>query len=316
MTASPTDRDAVGISTGLPETVLDDAPAVARERLEQALSMPPGQRREAVSDVVRSFPWWSDAWAELGDLSRDDVEAYACFRVGYHRGLDSCAVRMARKRIRALATALEPGFPAGASTDFVPRRPRSGRPKKRSAAQSSSASSIRRGRPDPGRSRARRKVRSPASMHRHLGRPSRSSSRSSGVVALLAACGTRPRPRKGSLLGRLERPDADIAQIRADAANVAKVEKIGNPGAIRTNCAVLDLDTENANQNLPSPDQQLTTELSDAYTAEIQAAQDCFHGAGKSESCSVGGRSRRARADADIDQALALGVRADFEVLT
>ena len=39
--------------------------------------------------MVRSFPWWSDAWAELGDLARDDVEAYACFRVGYHRGLDA-----------------------------------------------------------------------------------------------------------------------------------------------------------------------------------------------------------------------------------
>ena len=24
----------------------------------------------------------------LGELARDDVEAYACFRVGYHRGLD------------------------------------------------------------------------------------------------------------------------------------------------------------------------------------------------------------------------------------
>jgi hypothetical protein len=82
-------RDAVGLSTGLPETVLDDPPEVAAERLSEALSMPPGQRREAVSDVVRSFPWWSEAWAELGDLARDDVEGYACFRVGYHRGLDA-----------------------------------------------------------------------------------------------------------------------------------------------------------------------------------------------------------------------------------
>jgi hypothetical protein len=27
-------------------------------------------------------------WALLGDLARDDIEAYACYRVGYHRGLD------------------------------------------------------------------------------------------------------------------------------------------------------------------------------------------------------------------------------------
>jgi hypothetical protein len=46
-------------------------------------------RRDAVSDVVRSFPAWSEAWAELGDLARDEVEAYACYRVGYHRGLDT-----------------------------------------------------------------------------------------------------------------------------------------------------------------------------------------------------------------------------------
>jgi hypothetical protein len=82
-------RDAVGISSGLPETVLDDPPEVASRRLSEALSMPPGQRREAVSDVVRAFPWWSEAWAELGKLARDDIEGYASYRVGYHRGLDA-----------------------------------------------------------------------------------------------------------------------------------------------------------------------------------------------------------------------------------
>lgn len=81
--------DAFGISSGLPETVLDDAPVAAAERLAAAMSRPPDQRRDSVSDVVRAFPWWSEAWAALGDHARDDVEAYACFRVGYHRGLDS-----------------------------------------------------------------------------------------------------------------------------------------------------------------------------------------------------------------------------------
>jgi hypothetical protein len=42
-----------------------------------------------VADVVRSDPRSQAAWAALGSLARDDVEAYACFRVGYHRGLDS-----------------------------------------------------------------------------------------------------------------------------------------------------------------------------------------------------------------------------------
>ena len=34
-------------------------------------------------------PRWSEAWARLGELGRDDVERYAAFRVGYHRGLDA-----------------------------------------------------------------------------------------------------------------------------------------------------------------------------------------------------------------------------------
>jgi hypothetical protein len=101
--------------------------------------------------------------------------------------------------------------------------------------------------------------------------------------------------------------DADIAQIRTDAANVAKIEKIpGSPGAIRTNCAVLDLDTENANQNLPSPDQGLTTDLTNAYVAEIQAAQDCYHGAGKSATLLARGRIAQLAANADLTTALGL----------
>jgi len=41
-----------------------------------------------VSAVVARYPRFLDGWARLGQLARDDVEAYAAFRVGYHRGLD------------------------------------------------------------------------------------------------------------------------------------------------------------------------------------------------------------------------------------
>ncbi|MEM8923752.1 MAG: DUF3151 family protein [Actinomycetota bacterium] len=47
-----------------------------------------GARRDAVSAVVARWPQFLAAWASLGDLARDDVEAYAAYRVGYHRGLD------------------------------------------------------------------------------------------------------------------------------------------------------------------------------------------------------------------------------------
>ena len=78
----------VGLSEGPPETVLSPEPADALTALDSALAVDPEQRRAAVSDVVARWPRFLDAWARLGELARDDVEAYACFRVGYHRGLD------------------------------------------------------------------------------------------------------------------------------------------------------------------------------------------------------------------------------------
>jgi hypothetical protein len=73
---------------GPPETVLDAEPAEAQLALSEAMAKPAGERRDAVSEVVARWPRSLEAWACAGELARDDVEAYACFRVGYHRGLD------------------------------------------------------------------------------------------------------------------------------------------------------------------------------------------------------------------------------------
>jgi hypothetical protein len=67
---------------GPPDTVLDAEPAECMEALGQA------KKRDEVAAVCARFPRSLFAWASLGELGRDDVEAYACFRVGYHRGLD------------------------------------------------------------------------------------------------------------------------------------------------------------------------------------------------------------------------------------
>jgi uncharacterized protein DUF3151 len=72
---------------GPPETILDPEPDDAQEALRAALARVDG-RRDAVADVCARWPRYLDAWAQLGRLGRDDVEAYAYFRVGYHRGLD------------------------------------------------------------------------------------------------------------------------------------------------------------------------------------------------------------------------------------
>jgi hypothetical protein len=74
-------------ASGPPETVLDTEPDEARRGLEHARAVS-GDPRGAVSAVVARFPRFLDGWARLGELGRDDVEAYAAFRVGYHRGLD------------------------------------------------------------------------------------------------------------------------------------------------------------------------------------------------------------------------------------
>jgi hypothetical protein len=75
-------------ASGPPSTVLDPEPEAARAELAAALARPERDRRDAVSEVVARWPRYLDAWAQLGNLARDDVEAYACYRVGYHRGLD------------------------------------------------------------------------------------------------------------------------------------------------------------------------------------------------------------------------------------
>jgi Protein of unknown function (DUF3151) len=46
------------------------------------------RRRDAVKAVVARSPRFLDGWARLGELAADPVDAYAYFRVGYHRGLD------------------------------------------------------------------------------------------------------------------------------------------------------------------------------------------------------------------------------------
>jgi hypothetical protein len=84
-----TDERPIAMSDGLPSTVLPAADAAARFALTQALEIEGEARRDAVADVAARYPRFLDAWAELGDLGRDDVERYAYYRVGYHRGLDA-----------------------------------------------------------------------------------------------------------------------------------------------------------------------------------------------------------------------------------
>ena len=74
----------VNLSGGLPETVLPEAPPEATKGLEEA-----GEDIAVVRQVVAQHPRFIAGWATLGDLAATDLEAYAYYRVGYHRGLDA-----------------------------------------------------------------------------------------------------------------------------------------------------------------------------------------------------------------------------------
>lgn len=83
-----TERPVSLTPSGPPETVLDAEPSQLLSQLEGALSQPAGSQRAAVAAVVASAPRFLDGWAHLGALGRDQIESYAAYRVGYHRGLD------------------------------------------------------------------------------------------------------------------------------------------------------------------------------------------------------------------------------------
>lgn len=81
--------ESIGIHPGgPPETVLDPPSDEAQAALAEACGREPGEQAEAVASVVARWPRFLDAWAELGDRS-EGIAAYACYRVGYHRGLDT-----------------------------------------------------------------------------------------------------------------------------------------------------------------------------------------------------------------------------------
>ena len=76
-------------AAGPPRTVLPAESPTMEQALRKALAAPEHDRRDMVARVVAANPRSMTAWAALAGLGRDEVEQYAAFRVGYHRGLDA-----------------------------------------------------------------------------------------------------------------------------------------------------------------------------------------------------------------------------------
>jgi hypothetical protein len=84
-----TDRPVQFSAGGPPDTVLPPPAPDLVAGLAAALGAPEDARRAAVAAVVARHPAACDAWAAFGDATQDAVDAYAAYRVGYHRGLDA-----------------------------------------------------------------------------------------------------------------------------------------------------------------------------------------------------------------------------------
>jgi hypothetical protein len=77
----------IPMSSAPPSTVLPEPAPDAVAALNDALDG--GGGRDAIARVVARFPRFLEGWAALGDAGRDEIERYAAYRVGYHRGLDA-----------------------------------------------------------------------------------------------------------------------------------------------------------------------------------------------------------------------------------
>jgi Protein of unknown function (DUF3151) len=76
----------------VPEIPLTESPSVAIEEPPGSLELLGGAATlEEIAAVAAQHPACLGAWASLGERALSDgrpVDAYAYFRVGYHRGLD------------------------------------------------------------------------------------------------------------------------------------------------------------------------------------------------------------------------------------
>ena len=77
------------MSKGPPETIINPYEPAAVSALSEAGQAPQSEQKERVAEIAAQWPQFLDAWVALGQLSQEPIEAYAYFRVGYHRGLDA-----------------------------------------------------------------------------------------------------------------------------------------------------------------------------------------------------------------------------------
>jgi hypothetical protein len=70
---------------------------------------------------------------------------------------------------------------------------------------------------------------------------------------------------------------SSVGTLLADGGRVIEaVESNQAEGVLRTDCGVLEDDASGDAGNLPTPDQHLTSDLGQAYKADLAAANECY----------------------------------------
>ena len=95
----------------------------------------------------------------------------------------------------------------------------------------------------------------------------------------------------------------DIGTLVADNARLSKVVPNGT-GAVHGACATLVTDAETANEELPSPDPQVTEWLSAAYTLEATAGNQCYEAGSTNASLLTKSERNGIKAEALYEQVL------------
>ncbi len=98
---------------------------------------------------------------------------------------------------------------------------------------------------------------------------------------------------------------ASVGTIEVDIKNVDLAFSQHDPsGQIRSVCALLASDAGIGNGNLPTPDPELSNDLSTAYATASDAGTDCYKGAGSNSKLLATSATERARADAQLAKAV------------
>jgi hypothetical protein len=98
----------------------------------------------------------------------------------------------------------------------------------------------------------------------------------------------------------------NIGTLYGDGQRIAEVVRLHRgTGAIHTDCGVLETDTANVEENLPSPDITLTLELNSAVTLDYEAGTDCYNGGGTNAALMNKSSRLLAQADTELRKAVA-----------